>query len=120
MPAADSTGLSVNGHLSAAGAEGCRRDHRTTSQSTNPFGGELGQQAQGSGFVYDTQGHVVTNQHVVDGGTSISVTFWNGKTYQAEVVGSDPSTDLAVLKVDAAGVGLDAARTRRLGRARGR
>jgi putative serine protease PepD len=56
---------------------------------------------QGSGFVYDTQGHVVTNQHVVDAGGSISVTFWNGKTYQAEVVGSDPSTDLAVLRVDA-------------------
>ena len=56
---------------------------------------------QGSGFVYDTEGHVVTNQHVVDAGGSISVTFWNGKTYQAQVVGSDPSTDLAVLKVDA-------------------
>ncbi len=56
---------------------------------------------QGSGFVYDTQGHVVTNQHVVDAGGAISVTFWNGKTYQAEVLGSDPSTDLAVLKVDA-------------------
>jgi putative serine protease PepD len=56
---------------------------------------------QGSGFVYDTQGHVVTNQHVVDAGGAISVTFWNGKTYQAQVVGSDPSTDLAVLKVDA-------------------
>ena len=56
---------------------------------------------QGSGFVYDAEGHIVTNQHVVDAGGSISVTFWNGKSYQAELVGSDPSTDLAVLKVDA-------------------
>jgi putative serine protease PepD len=59
------------------------------------------QQAQGSGFVYDTDGHIVTNQHVVDGATSVKVTFANGKTYSATVVGSDPSTDLAVVKVDA-------------------
>jgi putative serine protease PepD len=56
---------------------------------------------QGSGFVYDTDGHIVTNDHVVDAGGSITVTFWNGKTYDARVVGTDPSTDLAVIKVDA-------------------
>ena len=56
---------------------------------------------QGSGFVYDTKGHVVTNDHVVDSGGSITVTFWNGKTYSAQLVGTDPSTDLAVIKVDA-------------------
>jgi putative serine protease PepD len=55
----------------------------------------------GSGFVYDADGHIVTNQHVVDAGGSIKVTFWNGKSSSAELVGSDPSTDLAVLKVDA-------------------
>jgi putative serine protease PepD len=59
------------------------------------------QRAQGSGFVYDEQGHVVTNQHVVDGASAISVRFWNGATYDAQVVGTDASTDLAVLKVDA-------------------
>jgi putative serine protease PepD len=67
----------------------------------SPFGGSETQQAQGSGFVYDDQAHVVTNQHVIDGAQSIEVTLWNGKTYQATVVGSDASTDLAVLKVDA-------------------
>jgi len=68
----------------------------------SPFGGGGGtQQAQGSGFVYDEQGHVITNQHVVDGAESVEVTFWNGKTYDATVVGSDPSTDIAVLDVDA-------------------
>jgi putative serine protease PepD len=56
---------------------------------------------QGSGFVYDTNGHIVTNDHVVDAGGSITVTFWNGKTYDARVVGTDPSTDLAVIKVNA-------------------
>ena len=59
------------------------------------------QQGQGSGFVYDTAGHIVTNHHVVAGAESVSVRFSDGKTYEATVVGSDPSTDLAVLEVDA-------------------
>src|SRR5206468_775980 len=46
-------------------------------------------------------GNVITNAHVVDGATSISVRFWNGATYKGTVVGSDPSTDLAVVHVDA-------------------
>jgi putative serine protease PepD len=73
----------------------------TSSGGTTPFGDGGQQQAQGSGFVYDEAGHVLTNQHVVDGADSAEVTFWNGKTYDATVVGSDPSTDLAVLDVDA-------------------
>jgi putative serine protease PepD len=72
-----------------------------TSDASSPFGGEQRQQAQGSGFVYDADGHIVTNEHVVDGASSVSVRFWNGATYDAEVVGTDASTDLAVLKVDA-------------------
>jgi putative serine protease PepD len=71
----------------------------TSSGGAVPFGG--GAQAQGSGFVYDTAGHVVTNEHVANGATSVRVTLSNGKTYGATVVGSDASTDLAVLKVDA-------------------
>ena len=68
-----------------------------------PFGDQQGggQQAQGSGFVYDSAGHVVTNYHVVQGATSLTVTFADGSTYDATAVGSDPSTDLAVVKVDA-------------------
>ena len=57
--------------------------------------------AQGSGFVYDNLGHVVTNQHVVAGASSISVSFWNGVELDAELIGTDPSTDLAVIRVDA-------------------
>ncbi|HEX3686264.1 MAG TPA: trypsin-like peptidase domain-containing protein [Gaiellaceae bacterium] len=64
-----------------------------------PGGGQA--QAQGSGWVYDSDGHIVTNDHVVDGSTSIKVRFWDGKTYPATVVGTDKSTDLAVIKVDA-------------------
>ncbi|MCP9485875.1 MAG: trypsin-like peptidase domain-containing protein [Gaiellaceae bacterium MAG52_C11] len=63
-------------------------------------GGESGPQSQGSGFVYD-DGHVITNQHVVAGASTVSVKFADGSTYEATVVGSDPSTDLAVLDVDA-------------------
>jgi putative serine protease PepD len=73
----------------------------SAAASASQFGGGGTQQAQGSGFVYDDQGHVITNQHVVDGAQSVKVTLWNGKTYNATVVGTDPSTDVAVLKVDA-------------------
>ncbi|HEV3408026.1 MAG TPA: trypsin-like peptidase domain-containing protein [Gaiellaceae bacterium] len=67
-----------------------------------PFGGERPQpQAQGSGFVYDDEGHIVTNAHVVDGADSVEVTFSDGSSYEARVVGTDPSTDLAVLDVEA-------------------
>ena len=75
----------------------------TNSGDNSPFGGGGGgtAQAQGSGWVYDSDGHIVTNDHVVNGAQSISVRFWNGKTYSASVVGTDQSTDLAVIKVDA-------------------
>ena len=99
-PAANTTGLSVS-DIYQRTQKGVVEITVTTSQSTNPFGGQQTQQAQGSGFVYDSNGRIITNQHVVEGATSISVRFSNGKTYKAEVVGSDPSTDLAVIKVDA-------------------
>ena len=57
--------------------------------------------AQGSGFVYDDAGHVVTNQHVVEGASSLSVLFWDGSRHSARLVGTDPSTDLAVIEVEA-------------------
>jgi putative serine protease PepD len=57
--------------------------------------------AEGSGFVYDRAGHIVTNQHVVDGATSISVQMWNGAVYKGQLVGVDRSTDLAVVKISA-------------------
>jgi putative serine protease PepD len=73
-----------------------------TTNNASPFGGGGGSaKAQGSGWVYDSNGNIVTNDHVVDGASSISVRFWNGKTYSARVVGTDKSTDLAVIKVDA-------------------
>ena len=71
----------------------------TVAGEGDPFGGA--QNAQGSGFVLDRRGHVVTNHHVVAGGGTVTVTLWNGKRYRATRVGEDPSTDLAVLRIDA-------------------
>jgi S1-C subfamily serine protease len=68
----------------------------------NPFGlpEEQRQQALGSGFVIDKSGHIVTNFHVVERAQTIEVSFSNRDSVRARVVGRDPSTDLAVLKVD--------------------
>ena len=62
--------------------------------------------AQGSGFVWDTQGHIVTNNHVVENAYNITVTFSDGTTTTAEVVGTDVQSDLAVIKVDPTGLTL--------------
>jgi putative serine protease PepD len=64
--------------------------------------GDQGAQAEGSGFVVDSSGDIVTNQHVVNGAKAITVTFQDGKTAKATVVGTDPSTDVAVIKVNVA------------------
>jgi len=56
--------------------------------------------AQGSGFLFDDQGHIVTNNHVVEDATGFQVRFANGLTVAATLVGRDPGSDLAVLKVD--------------------
>ncbi|GAB4553993.1 MAG: trypsin-like peptidase domain-containing protein [Phycisphaerales bacterium] len=58
-------------------------------------------EGSGSGFVWDRDGHVVTNHHVVDGATFITVTLASGQTYEAQVVGQAADEDLAVLKIDA-------------------
>jgi serine protease Do len=57
-------------------------------------------QGAGSGFVWDKEGHIVTNNHVVADADKISVTFYDGATVPGEVVGTDPDSDLAVVKVD--------------------
>jgi putative serine protease PepD len=97
QPASSESALSVNEIY-----QGARKGvvEITVTQESDGLGSRSGQ-AQGSGFVYDADGHIITNEHVVDGASSVSVTFWNGKKVDARVVGTDPSTDLAVLQVDA-------------------
>ncbi len=69
--------------------------------SFNPGGAALG-----SGFVWDKQGNIVTNNHVVDGASRISVTFYDGTTVDGKMVGADADSDLAVVKVEASSVQL--------------
>jgi putative serine protease PepD len=93
-PAATADGLAIGDIY--------QRSHKAAVEitaSATQFSGT--QAAQGSGFVYDDDGHVVTNQHVVEGASSISVRFWDGSTRSARLIGTDPSTDLAVIRVDA-------------------
>jgi S1-C subfamily serine protease len=66
----------------------------------NPFGNTQTVRALGSGFVIDKAGHIVTNYHVIRGASSIEVSFSNNERIKATVVGVDPSTDIAVLKVN--------------------
>lgn len=56
--------------------------------------------AQGSGFIYDASGVIITNYHVIEGAYAIDVTFLDGTIVEAELVGSDPYSDLAVIKID--------------------
>jgi S1-C subfamily serine protease len=77
------------------------------SAPVGPFGrGSSQSTATGSGFVADGTGSVVTAAHVVDGATSIKVTFANGTTRTATLAGKDDATDVAVLKVDPSGLSL--------------
>ncbi len=69
----------------------------------NPPGGppeEFYDRGQGSGFVWDSEGHIVTNYHVVANATEVEVVFADGSVVEAEVLGVDPNSDLAVLQVD--------------------
>ncbi|RLT38885.1 MAG: PDZ domain-containing protein [Chloroflexi bacterium] len=63
-------------------------------------------QGQGSGFVWDTEGHIVTNAHVVDSADQVQITFPDGTVTIAEVIGIDRHSDLAVLKIDPTGYNL--------------
>ncbi len=71
------------------------------TRRANPFnpGGATGI-AEGSGFILDQQGHIVTNAHVVDGASQLQVIFANGSKASATLVGEDPNADIAVLKVN--------------------
>ena len=62
--------------------------------------GEYYASSQGSGFVYDSLGHIVTNYHVIEGAIGVEVFFPDRSSFKAEIVGSDPYADLAVLRID--------------------
>ncbi|MCH2043764.1 MAG: trypsin-like peptidase domain-containing protein [Saprospiraceae bacterium] len=65
------------------------------------FGAPSPSQSAGSGVVLNKQGYIVTNNHVIEDATKVEVTLYDKRKYTAEVIGTDPSTDLAVLKIEA-------------------
>jgi S1-C subfamily serine protease len=78
----------------------------TTKRVINPLGGLFGrgptiqqQQGQGSGFITRSDGVILTNAHVVDGASDVTVTLPDGRSYSGKVLGADPLTDVAVVKV---------------------
>ena len=72
------------------------------SETQNIFGQEATVMASsGSGFIITQDGYIATNYHVIDGSNHVSVTLYDGTTYEAEVVGGDEDYDIAVLKIDA-------------------
>ena len=72
--------------------------------ATEGTGGTHFTKASGSGFVYDDKGHICTNHHVIDGATHVQIVLADGTVRDAQIVGSDERSDLAVLKVDPAGL----------------
>ena len=112
-PVVENNGLSVREIYSRA-APGVVQITSTSGSADNPSSSPVSpgqspaepQQALGSGFVIDKAGHIVTNYHVIEGADQIEVSFSNRDTMRATLVGSDPSTDIAVLRVDASPRGL--------------
>jgi len=74
---------------------GVVRVNTLRNQTINETGGV------GSGFVFDKMGHIITNAHVVEGSTKTIVTFLDGRSYNAEIIGVDEYTDIGVIKVNA-------------------
>lgn len=96
-------GLTVNQiyRKASPGVVDIRVTEQSSGGSLDPLGGGGGtQQGEGAGVVYDTKGNILTDQHVVSGATSVKVKFQDGRTADAKVLGTDPSTDVAVIHVD--------------------
>ncbi len=73
---------------------------RAAALETSPAEGEGGQAQSGTGFVWDAAGHIVTNNHVVEGTEAVAVRFASGRVSRATIVGTAPNYDLAVLRVN--------------------
>ena len=76
----------------------------SSATTTNVFGQPVESASAGSGFIITADGYIVTNYHVVKGATAVTVTMYNGATYDATVVGGDSDYDVAVLKIEATGL----------------
>ncbi|WP_428388733.1 trypsin-like peptidase domain-containing protein [Mucisphaera sp.] len=82
------------------GPESERQNPNRNNEDDNSRFNERVQIGSGSGWVYDDQGHVITNNHVIENAEQVRLEFANGEMVDAEIIGTDPRTDIAVLKVD--------------------
>ena len=103
-PSLQPTGNLIVSAVEKAGPAVVRID--TVKRTVTPFGGPLGrgptiqqQQGQGSGFITRSDGVLLTNAHVVDGANEVTVTLTDGRSFTGKVIGADPLTDVAVVKV---------------------
>ena len=104
-PAASTSGSESIGDIYRSNVTGVVeiKVQTTTTTSNGPFGPQQqAAEAQGTGFEVDSKGDIVTNAHVVAGARSINVTTDDGHSYTATLVGSDPSSDVAVIHINAA------------------
>src|SRR6516165_7241908 len=76
----------------------------STAVSMDFFWGPIPQEGQGSGFIIDKEGHILTNYHVIEGARQVEVTLHNKKKYKAEIIGRDRAHDLAVIQIHAPGL----------------
>ena len=76
----------------------------STGTTYNVFGQQSQSSSSGTGFIITADGYIVTNQHVVSGADTVQVTLYSGQTYAATVIGGDSDYDVAVIKIDAAGL----------------
>jgi S1-C subfamily serine protease len=73
----------------------------STTVSYDFFYGAVPEEGQGSGFILDKQGHILTNNHVIENARRVEVTLWNRKRYRARVIGTSPAHDVAIIKIEA-------------------
>lgn len=106
-PTAEVTAVSVNGsdkltypEIYSANVDSCVSINVTATAGYNYFGQAVQTASSGSGFVITKDGYIVTNYHVISGATDVEVTFDDGSTYTAQVIGGDEDYDIAVIKVD--------------------
>ena len=94
-----SKGMSVN-QIYRMDSQGVVDITVTAVSANNLFGGSQETQGEGAGVVYDKRGYILTDEHVVANASKVTVTFENGTKVPAKVVGTDPSTDVGVIKVN--------------------
>lgn len=84
----------------AANVNACVSINVTSEAGYNFFGQMVQNASSGSGFIITSDGYIVTNYHVISGGASVEVTLYDGRTYNASIIGGDEEYDVAVIKID--------------------